>query len=582
MGWPAYQPAGRCTNWTPPGSIQFMEWAIRDFGQGARNLGIYNCLAAETKVLTRDGWLPISELRDSTAEVLTTGIPGQLGRWVEASIHSYGEQSLMKVTLSRDGIEKAIYATPEHRWFAAMDYTGAPVKEVPTTNLAPGMKLSSITPQSVATRTSPSPIGVQAGLVFGDGTKASHDGRIMLCGEKNEALLSWFSEMQPRSKNEVGTLVTGLPKSFKDAPSLDEGTSYLYGWLAGYLAADGSVGKTGSVTLFSSKRENLELVRKVALSLGIVTREITSWNRKGYLDKPELVYQVTLDARSLDSDFFLIESHRERWNNAERKRASRWKVVEVQETDRFEEVFCAEVPGTENFAIEDFILTGNCRDVRGSTNNSVHGEGRAVDVGFSGVANPAGTRLLNLLLPHVGALGIQMIIWNRRIYSARYPKGAPYTGLVPHTDHLHIELTWNSARNLTREYIRRVVGGVTPKPTPAPAPAPTPAPAPDWQAIRRWNAGLVYNDFVKLPNLDGSSPPSMQIGVLQNALNIVRNAGLKVDGQYGGATMLQVLAFQQDVNKLKPGTIKDFPGAAHDGTRWMLGTALANIRDGKA
>ncbi len=46
--------------------------------------------------------------------------------------------------------------------------------------------------------------------------------------------------------------------------------------------------------------------------------------------------------------------------------------------------------------------------------------------------------------------------------------------------------------------------------------------------------------------------------------------------------MLQVLAFQQDVNKLKLGTIKDFPGAAHDGTRWMLGTALANIRDGKA
>jgi len=201
-----------------------MEWAIRDFGQGARNLGIYNCFAAETNILTRNGWKPISELVDTTVEVLTTGIPGQLGRWVEAPIHSYGEQSLMKVTLSRDGIEKAIYVTPEHRWFAALDYTGAPVKEVSTTNLTAGMKLSSITPQSVATRTSPSPIGVQAGLVFGDGTKASHDGRIMLCGEKNEALLGWFSEKQPRSKNDVGTLVTGLPKSFKDAPSLNEGT----------------------------------------------------------------------------------------------------------------------------------------------------------------------------------------------------------------------------------------------------------------------------------------------------------------------------------------------------------------------
>lgn len=243
-------------------------------------------------------------------------------------------------------------------------------------------------------------------------------------------------------------------------------------------------------------------------------------------------------------------------------------------------------PGSEalmEWAVRDFgqgarnLGIYNCRDVRGSTNNSLHGEGRAVDVGFPGSGNPAGTRLLNTLLPHVGTLGIQMIIWNRRIYSARYPNGARYTGVAPHTDHLHIELTWQAARNLTRARIRQVVGGGA-----APAPtAPAPAPAIDWQAIRRWNAGLVYNDLVKLPNLDGSSPPSMEIGVLQNALNIVRNAGLKVDGHYGGATMLHVLAFQQDVNKLAPGTIKDFPGAAHNGTRWMLATDLANIRDGK-
>lgn len=248
--------------------------------------------------------------------------------------------------------------------------------------------------------------------------------------------------------------------------------------------------------------------------------------------------------------------------------------------------------GSEAFmewAIRDFgqgarnLGIYNCRSVRGSDNRSVHGEGRAVDVGFSGSGNPAGTRLLNLLLPKVGELGIQMIIWNRRIYSARYPRGAAYQGTVPHTDHLHIELTWNAARNLTRERVRQIVAGGNPAPAPAPTPTPAPAPTPsvDWQAIRRWNAGLVYNDFIKLPNLDGTSPPSMQIGVLQNTLNIVRNAGLKVDGQYGGATMLQVLAFQQDVNRLAPGTIKDFPGAAHDGTRWMLGTALANIRDGR-
>lgn len=220
--------------------------------------------------------------------------------------------------------------------------------------------------------------------------------------------------------------------------------------------------------------------------------------------------------------------------------------------------------GARNFGIY------SCRSVRGSTTRSLHGEGRAVDVGFSGVANPAGTRLLNLLLPHVGELGIQLIIWNRRIYSARYPRGAAYTGVVPHTDHLHIELTWAAARTLTRARIRQVLGG---------GGAP---PATDWTAIRRWNAGLVYNDFVKLPNMDGGTPKSMQIGVLQNALNIVNNAGLKVDGEYGPATMAAVYKFQIAVNTLKPGAIHDFPGAAHDATRWYIGTGLANIRDGKA
>lgn len=73
-----------------------------------------------------------------------------------------------------------------------------------------------------------------------------------------------------------------------------------------------------------------------------------------------------------------------------------------------------------------------------------------------------------------------MIIWNRRIYSARYPNGAKYNGVAPHTDHLHIELTWHAARNLTRERVRQVAGGA-----PAPTPAPTPAPAPtvDWAAL---------------------------------------------------------------------------------------------------
>ena len=118
----------------------------------------------------------------------------------------------------------------------------------------------------------------------------------------------------------------------------------------------------------------------------------------------------------------------------------------------------------------------NCRSVRGSKSRSVHGDGRACDFGFplvNGRANPAGWDLIRLLLPHVDRLGIQMLIWDRRIWSARTPTSTRYTGVNPHVDHIHCEITRESAATLTVATIRRVVTTTRP-PTPQ---RPTPAPS---------------------------------------------------------------------------------------------------------
>jgi hypothetical protein len=123
----------------------------------------------------------------------------------------------------------------------------------------------------------------------------------------------------------------------------------------------------------------------------------------------------------------------------------------------------------------------NCRTVRGKAIRSLHGEGRALDVGFrmiNGRANPAGTRLVNALLPHANKLGIQMIIWNRTVWSRKTPRGARYTGVSPHYDHIHIELNWNAALNLNLATIRAIMRGAVTKPPPAPAPRPTPVAKP--------------------------------------------------------------------------------------------------------
>lgn len=121
----------------------------------------------------------------------------------------------------------------------------------------------------------------------------------------------------------------------------------------------------------------------------------------------------------------------------------------------------------DNFGVHsDGIF--NCRDVRGGGTWSIHAEGRAVDVGFplvrnkSGlwVANPAGTALVQIIRPLAVKVGVQCLIWNRRIWSNKSPgmEGRDYEGIDPHTGHVHIELTRKAAANLNLKTIRHWLG----------------------------------------------------------------------------------------------------------------------------
>ena len=109
------------------------------------------------------------------------------------------------------------------------------------------------------------------------------------------------------------------------------------------------------------------------------------------------------------------------------------------------------------------------RNVRGGTTRSVHACGRALDwmrpvARSTGRGTASGERLVRLLARHGRRVGIQLIIYNRRIYSARNPEGVYYGGVHPHYDHLHIELTRAAAQNLTLATLRAVLGDHRPKP----------------------------------------------------------------------------------------------------------------------
>ncbi|WP_373994685.1 DNA primase [Nocardioides sp. LS1] len=174
-------------------------------------------------------------------------------------------------------------------------------------------------------------------------------------------MLKWFPNSATGASGD-NLLVLDLPRYFKELPPLDESVSYLYGWLAGYFAADGCVATDGTVMLNSADRDDLEFVRQVCTRLGIGTFGITTQLREGFPGRePSELHRVHFVNDDLTDDFFLIDQHRERFISNEKKFARRgWVVQSVEATDRVEEVFCAEVEDGHAFTLEDNILTGNC------------------------------------------------------------------------------------------------------------------------------------------------------------------------------------------------------------------------------
>lgn len=106
----------------------------------------------------------------------------------------------------------------------------------------------------------------------------------------------------------------------------------------------------------------------------------------------------------------------------------------------------------------------SCRMIPGTSSMSLHGEGRALDVGYdvvNGKGNPDGYRLFAHLQAHAVELGVQGIIWDRKISTNR-GDNRPYSGgpdlTQAHVNHLHIELTNAAARNLNAVTIAKIMG----------------------------------------------------------------------------------------------------------------------------
>ena len=313
------------------------------------------CFSGDTKIFTKDGIRRLDEIVGQPIKVLNKN-----HGWEDGTVEYFGKQPMRLLTIERYGVTKNIKVTGNHKWFVK-DKKSGKTNIVCTDELEEGMRIPYNT-SNVWTVVSPSPFGVAHGFVTGDGYKCDNP-RANFCGDKI-ALLPYFTPADI-----VGTEkeynVAGIPKYFNSLPSLKETSSYLYGWLSGYFAADGCVDTKGRCTITSVNRENLEYVRDVLCVLGMPVNEIRYQDRISNLTGEESrIYVLSLSEEYLKDDFFIRPQHKERITKARLGRCDRkdraWIVKSVVNIGTVEDCYCAVVPGTESFTLDNNVLTHNC------------------------------------------------------------------------------------------------------------------------------------------------------------------------------------------------------------------------------
>lgn len=311
------------------------------------------CFKGDTKILTDLGIKRLDEIVDKEIKVLNKN-----HGWENATVKHFGKDILYRLVLERYGVEKEIFTTGNHIWYVK----GKKGKfEIPTTELVEGMKIPFNTSKTWSNVT-PSPFGVAHGFFTGDGYKNPDRPRANFCGDKI-ALLPYFTPSNISGDEREYTTI-GMPKYFNQLPNLTETPTYLYGWLSGYFAADGSIDNNGRCTIASTNRDNLEFVRNVLCVLGMPVNEIRQQTRVSNLTNNEsTIYILTLSSDYLKDDFFILPSHKARFakytrNNDRKKR--NWVVKSVENTGIMDDVYCAIAYDTHSFTLDNNVLTHNC------------------------------------------------------------------------------------------------------------------------------------------------------------------------------------------------------------------------------
>lgn len=326
------------------------------YGSGRKVQQTMNCVSGGTLVHTDQGVVPARSLAGKTLPVLSEGGVYRLSTW-----SSYGDQELYTV-IFENGDE--IEATAGHEWVVA---ARRGTERVTTEDLA-GRRVPMVGRKSFVYDESSFAEGIRHGLVYGDGQQSSPNRtELYQFGDSKQLVYDHFDSHRtvPHRVGGGAAVASKLPGHYKSLPEGNEGESYLRGFVAGLMAADGHVDKRGHVQVHQADRDALVSVRKFAAVVGLpsssirMVREFNPWS-----GERSPLYSLTFLKEYFYNDARLLLKANHTANMAGSPKPRRCgytaKVRAVLPTGRVEEVFCCDEPETHTWVAGAGYLTGNC------------------------------------------------------------------------------------------------------------------------------------------------------------------------------------------------------------------------------
>ncbi len=315
----------------------------------------FNCFKSDTEFITKQGIKSFNDFSDGD----NVDILSSTGGWKTATIRNFGKSKLVKLIVGRGKREDIIYTTENHRWYVKR-YKSEKKFIVKTTNELKNGDILREKRRYEQTNIVPCSVGIQHGMVFGDGTynKKMNHCRVHLVDNKQELALYFTTGSQCTAGKYNQKVIYGLPNTWKNLPSLNSNVEYLMGFVMGLFATDGSYYKS-NISISNSNKNTLDHIKSIFSILGIDCGKV-ELNRElsPYTGEYAPNYRLNLYSKHVPDDFFLNSKHKS--SVKETSFEPSWVVKGVEETDIIEDVWCVVEPETESFTLANNILTKNC------------------------------------------------------------------------------------------------------------------------------------------------------------------------------------------------------------------------------